>query len=64
MGQDIGENLSAPNLYAVLTIIAFAILLPLGLCLESPALLSSSVAAAVEKGVSSADLTKFTVLSG
>jgi len=64
MGQDIGENLSAPNLYAVLTIIAFAILLPLGLCLESPALISSSVAAAVEKGVSSADLTKFTVLSG
>lgn len=64
MGQDIGENLDASNLYAVLTMIAFAFLLPASLCIESPELVSSSIAAAVEKGTTKMVLAWYTVLSG
>merc|ERR1711871_192805 len=64
MGQDIGENLDASNLYAVLTMIAFVFLLPVSLSLESPELVSSSIAAAVEKGTTKMVLAWYTVLSG
>ena len=64
MGQDIGENLDASNLYAVLTMIASAFLLPASLCIESPELVSSSIAAAVEKGTTKMVLAWYTVLSG
>lgn len=63
-GKPIGENLNAPNLYAVLTIIAFLILLPLSLAIESPAAIQASWSAATAAGTSSMELAKLCGLSG
>ena len=42
-----GENLTAPNLYAVLTIISFFMLIPISLAMEAPALVKTTIDAAI-----------------
>lgn len=64
MSKPIGENLNAPNLYAVLTIIAFAFLLPMSLVIESPATIKAAVDAAVAGGTSLSSLASISILSG
>lgn len=63
-GKPIGENLNPSNLYAVLTIIAFALLLPLSLAIETPATIQAAWSAATAAGTSSAEITKLFALSG
>jgi len=63
-GKPIGENLNPSNLYAVLTIIAFALLLPLSLAVETPATIQAAWSAATAAGTSSAEITKLFALSG
>merc|ERR1711988_288227 len=63
-GKPMGENLTAPNLYAVLTIISFFMLLPLSLVLESPAMVKSTWAAAIADGATAGSLTTIIALSG
>ncbi|CAM9711765.1 unnamed protein product [Choristocarpus tenellus] len=57
MGQPVGENMSAANLYAVLTIISFAFLAPAALLVEGakikPAWDAAIAAGATAKGLSS-----------
>mmetsp|Transcript_58154 Transcript_58154/g.161061 ORF Transcript_58154/g.161061 Transcript_58154/m.161061 type:complete len:153 (-) Transcript_58154:329-787(-) len=64
MNKPIGENLDAPNLYAVLTMIAFAFLLPVSLLIETPGAIKTAVDAAVSGGTSLSSLTMISVLSG
>jgi len=63
-GKPMGENLTATNLYAVLTIMSFLMLLPMSLALESPAAISAAWSSAVAAGTSVSDLTKMISLSG
>merc|ERR1719263_2384336 len=56
MGGGVGENMNEANLYAVLTIIAFAVLLPVSLAVESPKAITAAVDAAVAAGTSKKDL--------
>lgn len=63
-GKPIGENLTAPNLYAVLTIMAFFMIMPMSLAVESPAAIKTAWDAAIAAGTSAADLTKMIGLSG
>jgi len=62
--KPIGENLNAPNLYAVLTIIAFVMLAPVSLALETPAAIMASWDAAIAAGTSAFELGKMIGLSG
>lgn len=50
MGQPMGENMNAANLYAVLTVLSFIGLLPVALLMESPAKLTAGWNAAVAAG--------------
>merc|ERR1719271_1890175 len=43
MGKSIGENLNAPNLFGVLTIIAFVIMIPVSLFFEPPSVISAAI---------------------
>jgi len=63
-GKPIGENLDAVNLYAMLTIMSFALLLPVSLAVESPAAIQAAWNAAVASGTSPAELAKMVSLSG
>eukprot|EP00614_Pseudopedinella_elastica_P015415 CAMPEP_0172582344 /NCGR_PEP_ID=MMETSP1068-20121228/1764_1 /TAXON_ID=35684 /ORGANISM="Pseudopedinella elastica, Strain CCMP716" /LENGTH=383 /DNA_ID=CAMNT_0013375667 /DNA_START=33 /DNA_END=1184 /DNA_ORIENTATION=+ len=63
-GKPIGENLNATNLYAVLTIIAFFMLLPFNFIVESPTAVSAAWDAAITAGTSSQDMIKYIGLSG
>jgi hypothetical protein len=62
-GKPMGENLNAPNLYAVLTIMSFFMLVPLSLAVESPAVIQAAWATAT-KASSSLELVKMMSLSG
>ncbi|KAH8050740.1 hypothetical protein JL721_11315 [Aureococcus anophagefferens] len=64
MGGGVGENMNETNLYAVLTIIAFAVLLPVSLCVETPAAVGSAIDAAVAAGHTKKDLAVLSALSG
>jgi solute carrier family 35 protein E1 len=64
MGGGVGENMNETNLYAVLTIIAFAVLLPVSLAVETPAAVSSAIDAAVAAGHTKKDLAVLSALSG
>lgn len=63
-GKPMGENLSAPNLYAVLTIIAFMFLLPLSLLIESPGHVKAVWDAAILAGNTPMQLAGQSLLSG
>merc|ERR1719331_3064846 len=49
MGDGVGENMTEANIYAVLTILAFVFILPISLAVESPAMISSAISAALAK---------------
>jgi len=53
MGKPQGENMGDANLYAVLTIMSFMLLLPVSLMIEPPAKIMASWAAANAAGISS-----------
>ena len=63
-GKPVGENLNAANLYAVLTIIAFAMLAPVSLLVEPPTAVRAAWGAAVAGGTSAAELGRHIGLSG
>merc|ERR1719271_2043220 len=63
MGKDIGENLTTPNLFAVLTFIAFAVLLPVSLLIETPSAISAAVGAATAAGATNMEIFKLSALS-
>ena len=52
------------NLYAVMTIMAFAVLLPISLLVETPKAVGSAINAAVAAGTSKKDLAILSALSG
>jgi solute carrier family 35 protein E1 len=64
MGGGVGENMNETNLYAVLTIIAFAVLLPMSLAVETPAAVGAAIDAAVAAGHTKKDLAVLSALSG
>lgn len=59
-----GENMNAPNLYAVLTILAFAMLTPLALIFEGAKAKGLWSAAMAMQGVTSKSLSLTVLLSG
>jgi solute carrier family 35 protein E1 len=52
MGTPQGENMSDANLYAVLTIMSFLVLLPVSLMVETPAKIAATWSAANAAGIS------------
>ena len=64
MGGGVGENMNEANLYAVLTMIAFAVLLPVSLAVESPKAITTAIDAAVAAGQTKKELAVLTALSG
>ena len=64
MGGGVGENMNETNLYAVMTIMAFAVLLPISLLVETPKAVGSAINAAVAAGTSKKDLAILSALSG
>merc|ERR1711907_846985 len=63
MGKPSGENMDAANLYAVLTCLSFAGLLPLALLVESPAKLIAGWKAALAAGTITAKGLSWLLLS-
>jgi len=64
MGGGVGENMDEANLYGVLTLLAFIVMLPISILLEPPAAVSATVNAALAKGIAPAYLWKTSILSG
>jgi len=64
MGGGVGENMNEQNLYAVLTVIAFIVLLPVSLAIESPAKVKAVWDAAVAAGNTPQYLATISLLSG
>jgi solute carrier family 35 protein E1 len=64
MSKPQGENMTESNLYGVLTIMSFAILLPFSLLIESPTKIMSAWAAANAAGVSSGYIAFNLLMSG
>merc|ERR1719424_932314 len=64
MGAGVGENMDEANLYGVLTIMAFAVLLPISLMVETPKAVGSAINAAVKAGTSKKDLAILSAMSG
>mmetsp|Transcript_10192 Transcript_10192/g.30832 ORF Transcript_10192/g.30832 Transcript_10192/m.30832 type:complete len:371 (-) Transcript_10192:107-1219(-) len=64
MGGGVGENMNETNLYAVMTMISFAVLLPLSLIVEPPKALATAIDAAVAAGTSKKDLAILSAMSG
>jgi solute carrier family 35 protein E1 len=64
MGKDIGENLTTPNLFGVLTIIAFCFLFPISLLVEPTGAISAAVTAATTAGATNMEIFKLSALSG
>jgi len=62
-GKPIGENLNAPNLYAVLTIMAAFMILPLSLAMETPTAVQAAWTTALAT-TAKADIVKSSLLSG
>mmetsp|Transcript_5366 Transcript_5366/g.6982 ORF Transcript_5366/g.6982 Transcript_5366/m.6982 type:complete len:398 (+) Transcript_5366:70-1263(+) len=63
-GKPLGENLTPLNLYAVLTMISFTLLLPMSLFVETPAQISKAWSNAVASGTSPQELVQMVSLSG
>merc|ERR1719352_1773855 len=63
MGGGVGENMNETNLYAVMTMISFAVLLPLSLIVEPPKALATAIDAAVAAGTSKKDLAILSAMS-
>jgi solute carrier family 35 protein E1 len=64
MSKPQGENMTESNLYAVLTIMSFSLLLPFSLLIESPAKIASVWGAATATGVSSGYIAFNLLMSG
>ena len=64
MGGGVGENMTEANLYAVLTILAFIAIMPISLAIESPAMIGSTVSAALASGFSARYLWVQSILAG
>merc|ERR1719247_855296 len=64
MGGGVGENMNETNLYAVMTIMAFAVLLPVSLLVETPKAVGAAINTAVAAGTSKKDLAILSALSG
>jgi solute carrier family 35 protein E1 len=64
MGGGVGENMNETNLYAVMTIMAFAVLLPVSLMVETPKAVGAAINTAVAAGTSKKDLAILSALSG
>ena len=63
-GKPLGENLTPANMFAVLSILGFLMILPISLAVEPPARIAAAWAAARAKGYSAAYLTKLLAVSG
>merc|ERR1711871_1804967 len=50
MGGGVGENMTEANLYAVMTIMAFAVLLPVSLLVETPKAVGATISKALAAG--------------
>merc|ERR1712010_114314 len=64
MGGGVGENMNETNLYSVMTIMAFAVLLPVSLLVETPKAVGAAINTAVAAGTSKKDLAILSALSG
>ncbi|KAJ1457833.1 triose-phosphate transporter family-domain-containing protein [Pelagophyceae sp. CCMP2097] len=64
MGGGVGENMDEANIYAVLTIIAFIVLLPVSLAVEPPSVIRAAVDGALATGMSPKTLGVTTLMSG
>lgn len=63
-GKPLGENLTPSNMFAVLTIMGFLMILPLSLVIEGPAQVSAAWSAALTNGYTQAHLLKLLSVSG
>ena len=63
-GKPVGENLTAANMYGVLTMLAFAMIAPLSLMVESPAQIAAAWDAALKAGHTASSLGKTIAASG
>ncbi|KAJ8611864.1 hypothetical protein CTAYLR_005821, partial [Chrysophaeum taylorii] len=64
MKKPVGENMTEANLYAVLTIIAFCVLTPVSLFIESPATIKAAWDSAIASGLTPSYLASVSLLSG
>ena len=64
MGGGVGENMTEANLYGVLTILAFLVMVPISLILEPPAAVMSCIKAATASGLSAKYLWTQSILAG
>ena len=64
MGGGVGENMTEANLYGVLTILAFIVMVPISLILEPPAAVMSCIKAATASGLSAKYLWTQSILAG
>ena len=63
-GKPLGENLTPANMFAVLSILGFLMILPISLAVEPPARIAAAWAAARAKGYSAGYLTRLLAVSG
>merc|ERR1719199_1200803 len=64
MGGGVGENMTEANLYGVLMILAFILMVPISLILEPPAAVASAISAAKASGLSASYLWTQSILAG
>ena len=63
-GKPLGENLTPTNMFAVLTILGFLMILPFSLAIEGPAQVSAAVSTALANGYTKGELLKLLSVSG
>lgn len=63
-GKPLGENLTPANMFAVLTILGFAMILPASLWIEGPKAVSAAWSAALAKGYTNVQLLRLLSISG
>jgi solute carrier family 35 protein E1 len=63
MGGGVGENMDEVNIYAVLTILATIVMLPIALALEPPAAVQACISGALAKGHLAKDLWVHSLLA-
>lgn len=63
-GKPLGENLTPSNMFGVLTIMGFLMLLPISLAMEGPKAITTAWTAALANGYTNAQLLKLLSVSG
>jgi len=63
-GKPLGENLTPANMFAILSILGFAAILPVSLLLEPPKAAAAAWAAALAKGYTNGQLVRLLSISG